>query len=187
MRIAVDETFQVTYASKVLDGLPNSDREAVLYYPGATSTGGNDGIIVEVTQGDLTWIGVFKFGYDSPCAVSAVLACPDQRSICVISKGAGYIVACDSPTSWWPLDPMPITVAVTTREPPLLLVGDFTALLAVGACGVVWRTGPLYSDELAILTLRTGFVDTQGWDASRGQTVSFRTSLTTGASAPLDW
>ena len=94
----VDLDFQCKYSIEALEELGAEER---YYYPGATTKGGKDGLIVEVISLEgKRWIGVFAFGEISPKGISGIYSMPDPDKFCVVSRGAGYIVSSSDPEDW---------------------------------------------------------------------------------------
>jgi hypothetical protein len=55
-----------------------------------------------------TWMGVFAFALGSPVASSHVISTPEPKTVCVISKGAGYMVNAESPKLWEEVHALPV-------------------------------------------------------------------------------
>lgn len=124
---------------------------ATYYYPGARTDGGRDGVLVRCqSPGHASWTGCFAFGDGG---VRGLFTHPDERCLCVVSDGAGYIVRVDDPTSWTFIegDSVMHVLPVPTRN--LLVVADNGSVVAYGRTGVAWRTQlPADGLEFAALT-----------------------------------
>jgi hypothetical protein len=120
----------------------------VYYYPGASRSGGRDGIWLGITPDEGTaWIGVFASG--SWRGISGIYSCPDGKSLCVVSDGLGYIVRTDAPEICEEIGP-PIREAKALPEVELLVFRDDTGLFAYGPDRRAWTTEPIALDGLTI-------------------------------------
>jgi len=126
------------------------------------------------------WIGMFAFGYASPEALSAILSCPDPRSVCVVSSGDGYIVRTDQPEVWEKVASHPITTARLIPKKNLIVFGDLTKLTAYGPTGYVWQTSRLSWDGLRIIDVNENQIRGTAWDSPNNKQVEFLVSLQTG-------
>ncbi len=153
----------------------------VFYYPGATRSGGRDGIIIRLQPtGSDTWIGVFKFGYASPKAINGLFSCPSARHLCVVSSGAGYIVDVNQPELWKGLPFMPICYAAPVPELGLLVFADFTTLFAYGTRGAAWTSPKLSWDGIEITRITSKQISGRGWDAPANREAEFTIDTGTG-------
>jgi hypothetical protein len=160
---------------------PGRDAVRRIYFPGGSSEGGHDGLLVRVRpqQGN-PWMGVFAFGFGSKFP-TGVFTCPDSLSLCVVAAGSGYIVRVDSPESGEPVRCAPVTDIRPMEERQLLLFADFTRLVAYGRNGVAWRIPRLSWDGLKITAVgRDSSV--VGWDAVNSREVEFVVESSTGRS-----
>src|SRR5688500_7035239 len=99
MSIDVDFTFAHSFALEVLEELPGEVRSPRLFFPGRRAD--TDGINLRVTPHDgAAWIGTFAFGNFGSAGTSRVLTMPDPERLCIVARGAGFIVSADSPESW---------------------------------------------------------------------------------------
>src|SRR2546425_2622421 len=96
----MDATFPHSYECK---RLKETSRSALphYYFPGASTQGGRDGLLVEVRpEHSQPWLGTFAFGQVTPNGVSGIFTTPDPQRLCVVSKGEGYLVSATTPTEW---------------------------------------------------------------------------------------
>jgi hypothetical protein len=152
-----------------------------MYFPGASETGGRDGLLVAVIPTAAPpWIGVFAGGYASSSVLSGVFSCPDGRSLCVVSSGRGYIVRVDDPEIWMELRSFPITDVRAISEGDLLVFADFTTLAAYGQLGLVWVTEQLSWDGLKLTEVTPELIRGTAWDSPRDREVEFVVDVRTG-------
>jgi hypothetical protein len=83
-----------------------------------------------------TWVGVFAFGFGSR---TGVISTPEPNTVCVLSKGGGYLVNAESPELWEEVRACPVIDFRLLPEHELLVFSDFTGLAAYGNNGLVWR------------------------------------------------
>jgi hypothetical protein len=157
----------------------------VLYYPGGSEKGGNDGPILEALPHDAaSWIGVFAAGkYGAPAVQGELVGWPDGASLCVVTEGRGYVVRADEPTEWFEIALYPITEVRVAVEERLVVFADFTNLVAYGADGLAWETPRLSWDGLRISEIVAGEIRGLGWDAADEDWASFTVDARTGESA----
>ena len=66
----------------------------------------------------------------------------------------------------------------------LILIADYTELVAYGPQGLLWRSGPLAADDLAITRIKNETIHLTGFDiATDDQRYPFTVDLTTGHSS----
>src|SRR5258708_1097580 len=106
MRVEEKFSFEKSYDIELVKELGSEKR---LYFPSGQEVEGNDGLILKVSHFSYEpWIGIFAFGNISPKGVSAVCSMPDMDKLCVVSKGAGYIVSSSNPARWEEVKTIPI-------------------------------------------------------------------------------
>ncbi len=176
----MDETFPRLYEIREAGELPGSGRfaEPLLYFPPPGGRPEHDGWWLRVkASAGASWIGVFAFGYDAPPAFSRVIATPDPQRVCVIARGAAYVVKADEPEVWEKIPLFPVLDVRPIPERQLLLFADFTALAAYGSQGLSWRSPRVCWDELQIRNVTHDTVEGTGFGESR-----FVVDLKTGRS-----
>jgi len=151
------------------------------YYPGGSQEGGRDGTIVEVKpeQGQ-SWVGVFAFAQVTYKGVSSVFTTPDPHRLCVVAKGAGYLVRADDPSAWEPVAAYPIIDVRAVRVRGILVFADHTRLCAYGRTGLAWRTKHLTWDDLVITAVTEDCIEGEFWDVATQSAGTFRVDLATG-------
>lgn len=183
--IDVDREFPHSYEIEDVPELPGSGGSQIprLYFPRPITRPEHDGAYLKVIPATgRSWVGVFGFGDASPAAISRVLSSPDPRRVCVISKGAGYIVSSDDPETWEALDLMPITNAYSVPEHRLLVFGDFSRLVAHDGNRLVWQSPRLCWDSLKITNISLNTIEGVGYDPTSPDESRFAVDVRTGQS-----
>src|SRR5262249_4118085 len=151
------------------------------YFPGAVTSGGHDGVIVEVSpKSGPKWRGVFAFGRISPRGVTGVFNGPGPLLFCVVATGAGYIVRANRPEDWQSVNSEPIVIVRSVPERELLIFGDFTRLVAYSPAGLLWATEDLSWNGLEITSVTSEAIEGYGWDAAAEAKVPFIVHLESG-------
>jgi hypothetical protein len=159
--------------------LPGGSPPRMFYYPGASPDHGRDGVLIGVEPDDAEpWIGMFADGGVFQSATYAV-ALPDRGSIAVVCGGASYRVAARDPRDWAEIAPVVVRAAVVLPASDLVLFLGFTQIVAWGASGHTWDTGPLVHDDLRIVSV-TGHVLTITGSSPAGTTRQLTVDLRTG-------
>jgi hypothetical protein len=172
----MDTTFPRLYQWRKLTELPNSSIPR-FYYPGAKEQGGGDGLLLEISpELGRPWLGIFKFGGISPFGVSGVFTTPNPYVVCVVSKGAGYFVSADTPTSWEAVGFGPILDVRPVPAQGLLIFAGYNELIAFGANGFRWRTQDLVWDDLVITEVTDTHIRGRGWNPQE-EAASYRFSV----------
>ena len=151
------------------------------YFPRPGARAEHDGLWLKTVPGrGSPWVGVFAFGYQSPPAISRVVSSPDPSRVCVISKGAAYVVKAEDPDSW---DRLPVTPVLDVRAIPehqLLIFSDFTRLAAYGRNGLAWRSDRVCWDSLKILHITRDTIEGSGYDPTKAKDSRFVVDIKTG-------
>lgn len=151
------------------------------YFPG-DQPAGQDGLIVRVqphsTDG---WTGVFGFGRFGGRVMTRVVSMPDPEKLCVVSKGAGYVVAAAEPQTWEPVRALPIVDVRSIPSAGLVVFADHTELVAYGEEGVRWRTTRLAWDGFKIVMVSDDALIGEYWDIRSEANETFEVNLRTGA------
>lgn len=151
------------------------------YYPGASTQGGRDGILVEVRpQSGQAWLGTFAFGQVTPKGVSGIFTTPDPQRLCAVSRGEGYLVSATTPTVWEAIRATPIIDVQPVRAQGIIVFADYTTLVAYGETGVKWKTKRLAWDSLKITEITDAFIKGEFWDIRSEATANFVVDLATG-------
>jgi hypothetical protein len=182
MDLRLGLTFPHSYQVEVLDELPGGLTSERYYYPGASTDGGADGVLIRVVpQGRHPWLGTFAFGRVSRTSVTGVYTCPDVNNLCVIAAGAGYIVDTRDPNVWEEVPREPIMDVRPILERSILVFSDITQLTAYGPDGISWTTRRVSWDGITIIRVDPEELVGSAWDAPLQRQVEFRVDLRNGA------
>jgi hypothetical protein len=185
--LQIDLAFSHSYEVEEIGQFPSAGKFAFpqLFFPPPQGRPEHDGLWLKVRAGSgRVWIGVFAFGYSSPPAFSRVVSSPDQDRVCVISKGAAYLVKANEPEVWEQIRLIPILNVRPLPEKNLLVLSDFTRLAAYGSNGFVWQSPRVCWDELKIANITSDTIEGTGYDPTNSTTHEFRfaVDLKTGRS-----
>lgn len=172
------QTYTLDLLSELESGANDSRR---FYYPGASRSGGKDGVMVKVTPiGGLPWIGVFASFDRSHTLLNAVSSCPDADMLCVVAGGSGYLVHASMP-EWWKEVPLaPITQVLQLTDVQLLVLADLTSVCAWHKEGLAWRTPRIAWDNLRLTGYDSGTLMGSGADPTSPVDVQFMIDVMTG-------
>ena len=107
-----DFTFPHGYVVEEFGELPGTGtlKVPLIYFPAPRGRPERDGEWLKVkAKSGRTWVGVFAFG---PGSLTAAISTPEPNTVCVISKGEGYLVNADSPELWEEVRACPILISV---------------------------------------------------------------------------
>jgi hypothetical protein len=176
----LDMTFEHSYSCRLLTETP-AVAPPHYYYPGASTAGGPDGLLLEVTseRGGL-WIGTFAFGRITPRGVSGIFATPQPERLCVVAQGAGYIVRANDPQAWEAVPVIPIIDVRILPTRDLIVFASFIDLMAYGPAGMKWRTARLSWDGLKITEVTDTEIKGEFYDIRSEAISSFAVDVETG-------
>lgn len=183
--VDIDLEFPHSYEIDEVPELPGTGRfnAPLFYFPRIESRPEHDGIWLKIRAATgKSWVGVFGFGYGSPPAISRVVSTPNLDRVCVVSRGAAYIVKTDEPDVWEELDVMPVLDLRMIPEHQLLILADFIRLTAYGHNQVAWRSPRLCWDDLRILQVSGDTIEGVGYDAVNSCDSRFAVDIETGKS-----
>lgn len=177
----MDTTFPCLYECAELTEGTDWASPCHYYYPGASTKGGRDGILVEIRpQLGQRWLATFAFGEITPKGTSGVFTTPDPQRLCVVAKGAGFIVSANDPMSWELVRVTPIIDIRPIRAHEIIVFADFTRLVAYGRMGIKWATKRLSWDNLKINEVNDTSIKGEFWDIRSEETATFVVDLRTG-------
>jgi hypothetical protein len=128
--------FPRLYECAQLSEIPGSVSLPHYYYPGATTKGGQDGILVQVSpEHGEHWLATFAFGKIAPKGASGILTTPDPKRLCVVAQGEGYFVSANAPMSWERVQATPIIDIRAVPAQEIIVFAEFTRLVAYGRGG----------------------------------------------------
>jgi hypothetical protein len=180
MSTDIDSSFPHRFTCEVLDELPGGPAGRRYVFPlGAPA--GQDGVLLRVQpdHGE-PWIGMFAFGKVGKTGFDGVLAMPDPDKVCVVARGAAYIVRASDPTAWEPVGMSPVTDVRAAKAAGLVIFADYTELLAYSESGVKWRTKRLAWDGLKIVAVDDRTIVGEYPDLGGDETRRFEVDLATG-------
>lgn len=181
MSIDVELILPHRFTGEVLDELPGGASQRH-FFPGDLA-GGQDGVIVRVLPETAeAWIGMFAFGKFGKAGVSRVLSMPDAEKICVVARGAGYVVTASKPDTWEAIRAIPIIDVQAIPAAGLVVFANHTEMLAYDESGAKWRTKRLAWDGLKIIAVGDRTLVGEYWDIREEVMQRFEVDLTTGAS-----
>lgn len=175
----IDLGFSHDYEVEVLDELPSGRK--IYYYPGSSTQGGKDGVLVKITplHGE-SWVGVFSFGEITPKGVSGVYTLPNADKLCVVSRGAGYFVSANNPADWAEVKSIPVIDVRSVLSQGIVLFANYTELIAYDSSGVKWRTERLAFDGFRIVGLTDNRLRGEYYDIRSESEETFELDLLTG-------
>lgn len=178
-----DFTFPADYKCEVLEEIPGSGTLDRHFFPEGQTMGGADGVLVRVSPATgEPWIGTFAFGRYGPKGASMVLSMPDPAKLCVVARGAGYIVSASDPQIWERIGVVPIIAVRAIPEVGIVVLANFTELLAYGLEGVRWRTERLSWDSLNLIEVTEHSIIGEYWDIREDGMRRFEVDLASGTS-----
>jgi hypothetical protein len=183
--VDVDLEFNHSYEVEEIPELPGTGKlnVPVHYFPRLKTRPEHDGLWLKVRPATgKPWVGVFAFGYQSPSAISRVVSTPGEDRVCVVSRGAAYVVKTDEPDFWEEVPIMPVLDIRMIPERQLLVFADFTGLVAYGHNQVVWRSPRLCWDDLRILNVSQDTIEGVGSDPTNSGDSRFAVEIRTGRS-----
>jgi hypothetical protein len=145
-------------------------------------SGGRDGILVEICpERGKPWLATFAYGDIAPNGTSGVFSTPDPRRLCVVARGAGYLVSATDPTLWEPVRATPIIDVRPVRAREMIVFAEYTQLVAYGCAGIEWKTKRLSWDNLTITEVNDLHIKGEFWDIRNEEQATFVVDLATGA------
>ncbi|HJU07468.1 MAG TPA: hypothetical protein VJ727_03200 [Rhodanobacteraceae bacterium] len=157
------------------------------YFPGATTEGGSDGVLVKVhPRSGGAWLGTFAFGEYSQRGMSGLFSTPDPERFCVVAGGAGYLVTASDPKLHENLEIKPITDIRPILARNLIVFADFTQLLAYGPHGREWKSDRIAWDGLQICKITDSAICGEFWDVAKDMNAHFVVNLSDGMKKSRD-
>ena len=147
----IDLILPHSYEVEELGALPGTGKfdAPVIFIPHPKNRPEHDGLWLRLKDSrGRKWIGVFA--YDGP-TFSRILSTPDPNRVCVIAKGAGYLVKADDAEAWESIPLLPVMEARLIPDRELLIFIDFVRFAAYGRDGLIWRSPRVCWDDLLIL------------------------------------
>lgn len=180
MTIDANFIFPHRFACEVLDELPAGP--APPYYFPRGQAARQDGVIVRVRpETSEAWIGMFAFGKFEKAGVTRVLSMPDPEKLCVVARGAGYVVTAAKTDDWEMVRAIPIIDVRALPGAGLVVFANYTELLAFGKEGMKWQTKRIAWDGLKIVAVGDQTIVGEYWDIREEAMQRFEVDLATGA------
>jgi hypothetical protein len=178
--VEIEFPFSRQYEVRLLDELPSSagDSRRVLYFPGATASGGRDGLLLEVIPDDSpAWIGVFAFGRIRR-TFSAVVGGPAGSNFFVAAKGAGYLVD-SARRAATDLSITPIAGIYALPKKNVVILASINSLASYGRDGLAWVTH-VSADHFTVIDVADEQIRGIGWDPANQSEVPFEVDVPSG-------
>ena len=178
----IDHHFLADYSLITAAELPPSGQRVVHFKFGATQAPphGLDGPLVQIEpKNGSSWFAVFGGGYSGAGVVDEIFTTPRPTIVCVISKGAGFLVDTVN-ESKQDVPVFPVRQVEVRND--LLIFADFTRLAAYGAGGIAWVSEDLVSDKLIIGESRahTAVLACRGLDVATQHDIEVEVDILTG-------
>ena len=174
----IDLTFATGYGVDLLDELPGTPDPVQFYFP-PTGSGGQDGLLLRIKSDGTSWVGCFAF---DAVGLSACIASPQPGRLFVVSRGAGYVIDVTRPGEWTQVGCVPVREVRVLADQNMVLLADFTRIVAHGVNGLMWRSDRLCWDDLKILSVEGGRIIGSGYDPTNSTNPEgrFELDLSTG-------
>jgi hypothetical protein len=127
-----------------------------------------------------SWIGIFAFGKFGKTGVTRIVSMPDLERLCVVARGAGYVVTAAQPESWEPVQAIPVIDVRTIPGAGLVVFANHTEIMAYDRNGVKWRTKRLAWDGLKIVAVSDQRLFGEYEDVRQEAVQRFEVDLATG-------
>jgi hypothetical protein len=162
----IQRPFAAAYEVEEVRETSGAERAARKFFPPLSDSTGHDGIILRIrpTKG-ADWIGSFAFGRFGEGSLTRVATCPNPHQICVVAAGAGYIVHADNPDEWQRVRAQPVCDIRAIVSKRLLVLADFTKLVAYGPNHLAWESPDVSSDGIQLIDASADQIRLAGWDA----------------------
>jgi hypothetical protein len=138
--------FPHSFEVQILKEIPS--REGELRYFPAGRHHDRDGVLLRVTpEGAEPWNGLFA-ARPSGRYKTGVYSCPDPNGLCVVSNGAGYVLDVRDPDGYQELPISPVLEVLPGADVGLLLLANYTDVLAWDHSGRRWLAERVSSDGI---------------------------------------
>ena len=178
--MTVEWPFPADYTIEISERIERLGIRRVLGYPGATPVEPNrelsSGAVLTVKPNHAdAWVGIFDSFNRSQRSVSW----PDGRSVCVFtSYGSCCVVRADDPMIWFEAVMILPRLLHPVVSHGLVVLGDWTHLIAYDADGLAWESQRLVLDDLKVLECHDDVLRVQGLDP--GGITELEVDLATG-------
>ena len=180
MTVDVELRFPCIFECKVLEELRGGTPDGLHDFP-AHLTSGQDGVLLRVLpQHGTAWSGRFAFGKTGYSGCSMVSSMPDPDMICVVARGAGYVVSASDPGCWSLVELTPVMDVRAATAAGVLVFASHTDLVAYGENGVKWGTKRVAWSGLKVVMIGDQVLAGEYWDLREEATRRFEVDLATG-------
>jgi hypothetical protein len=158
--LEIDLNLPHSYEVEEIGDFPGTGRfrDPVIHFPRPKEGREGIGLWLKVKAASgRSWVGVFAFGYSSSIVFCRVLSLPDPNRLCVIAKGAAYIVKANEPEIWDQAPVIPVLDVRLVPEKGLIVFSDFTRLAAYRDGALAWLSPTVCWDALKILRITTDY------------------------------
>ncbi len=192
--VDIDLTFPADYEIEEIGDLPGNGKCNVplFFFPRSKDERERSGWWLRISPANgSSWVGVFAFGYPSSRSISKVVSTPQPDRVCVVSRGAAYIVNVEEPDRFEEVPIFPVLDLRCIADHQLLVFADYTKLAAYSGRGIAWVSSQLCWDELQIRSISRGLIEGVGYNPidSRANESTFAVDIETGRSllpGPVD-
>jgi hypothetical protein len=183
--MVIKTTFRSHYEVEIPAELPSSGLR-VRYFPEVESRRGRlyEASLRFTYMGAPSWWGVFAARSKRGEGLDVVSSMPEPDACCVIACGTGYVVDVREPDLWQMVELYPILDVNAILDRQLLVLNDFTRLLAYGVGGSRWRAEGQCSDQLKIIRADSERITYTGWDAASDEEVTGHIDTKSGERVP---
>jgi hypothetical protein len=126
------------------------------------------------------WWGVFAARSRQERGLSTVCTMPTPDSCFISCVGTGYVVNVNNPREWQVVQLHPVICVTEQMMPPIMVLSGFTRMLAYDTSGFMWRSEPLCSDQLEVISVDRSTIKFRGWDAPTSQTLVRQVDTSSG-------
>lgn len=173
--------FPAAYHAEVLAELPGRGSVVELSREGRTVDGG---VLFEViSAGGNVWCGLAANGPETVGgALSGLYSTPSPTRLCVVARGAAYLVEADGPEGWEVVPDFPVVAVASAVADRRLVLATPQHVLAVDDSGIAWQSSRLAADGIELGGTADGWIAGIA-DPSGVESRVFRVNLATGGHA----
>lgn len=168
---ALQGRFERTYDATIIGSIPPGCRQYSFVLAGLT-TGIDETCVVIESRRQGRWVGRFA-GATARHGATGVYATPTCDVICVVSRGAGYLVDVNSPLRYDAISIRPILQVRVLEEAGVLVFASYTKVAGLTRSGP-WLSGQVSYDGIELGSLDRGALTGRGWSAPRDEWIPFR-------------
>jgi hypothetical protein len=175
--------FVARYECRILEDLPREGSDVLRF----NSSGRFDKdlelstrLVVEcIPNKGAPWVGLFE-GVAKDYPLTGLYATPCEERVCVVNRGASYIVRTTAPQSWERPPILPVLAIFRVPEHPIMLFSGFQDVAAYGPHGLMWCVDHVGADDVKISAVNSHSIIGTAWDPQADRMVPFSIAPTTG-------